>query len=248
MMVRHQNRSPLWGVFALLVLMSAVLQSQAAAQGGGPPQAPTVPLKSSSNEPLEYVLQRGDELDISVYNIPELAAHVKVRPDGKISLQLLDDVQAAGSTPLALAQFLSESYSKVYRNPRVTVSVRNFATQVVYVGGEVFTPGQVPIPGELTISGALMHAGGFKESAQIKNVVLLRNSGEQGKPIVKKFNLQQVLQGKEEDVKLRPFDVVYVPRSTVAKIDLFMKQYIRDLLPVMTTAGFSYLLGATTIQ
>lgn len=192
------------------------------------------------------MLQRGDELDIRVYNISELAALAKIRPDGKISLLLLNDVQAAGLTPSQLAKSLSDQYAKDYRNPRVTVIVKNLESQNVYVGGEVALPGLVPIPGELTITAAVMRAGGFKESAQLKSVILLRKSDD-GKPTAAKFNLQRVLKGAEDDVKLRPYDVVYVPRSKIASVDLFMKQYVRDVLPVPLTAGFSYLLNGTVI-
>jgi len=195
----------------------------------------------------EYVLQRGDDLEIRVYNIPELSAETKIRPDGKISLLLLNDVTAAGMTALQLGHVLSDAYSKDYRNPRVTVIVRNFISQNVYVGGEVAMPGIVPIPGKLTLASAVFRAGGFKETAQLSNVILLRDSGENGRPLVNKFNIKNVIAGRAEDVKLQPYDVVFVPRTKIARIDLFVKQYMRDVLPISTDVGFSYLLGGQFI-
>src|SRR5205823_922525 len=106
---------------------------------------PTEPLTAPAAVPVavaqgEYVLQRGDDVEIRAYNQPELDSTLRIRPDGKVSLLLLNDVQAAGLTPAQLSQFLTEAFSKHFRRPRITVIVKSFAAQTVYVGGEVAQP------------------------------------------------------------------------------------------------------------
>jgi polysaccharide export outer membrane protein len=188
-----------------------------------------------------YRLESGDEIEIKVFEIPELADRVRIRPDGKISLLLLDDVQATGLTPAELDQVLTKGYSMYYLNPRVTVIVRAFSGQRVYVGGEVNEPGMLQLAGELSLLGAVMEAGGFRPSAKRSSVILLRK-GENG-PEVRRLNLDEMLARGAPDIELQPFDVVFVPRTFIAKANQFVQQYIRDLLPVATSANFTYILG-----
>lgn len=208
---------------------------------GPQPQAKTRP--DPGGEAAEYVLQRGDELEIKVFNIPELTEALRIRPDGKISLQLLDEITAAGLATNQLKVLLTNEYAKHYRNPRVTVIVKSFSNLNVYVGGEVAQPGVIPIRGDLTAVAAILQAGGVKETARTKEIFLLRNSGEVGKPLVKKIDLNDILAKGKPDVPLQPFDVVYVPKSGIARVGQFMRQYVRELLPISVNAGFSYLLG-----
>jgi protein involved in polysaccharide export with SLBB domain len=188
-----------------------------------------------------YRLQNGDEIEIKVFEIAELADRVRIRPDGKISLLLLDDVQAAGLTPAELDQVLTTGYSTYYLNPRVTVIVRAFSGQRVYVGGEVNEPGMLELSGELSLLGAVLEAGGFRPSAKRSSVILLRK-GESG-PQIRRLNLDDMLAKGAPDIELRPFDVVFVPRTFISKANQFVQQYIRDLLPVATQASFTYILG-----
>jgi protein involved in polysaccharide export with SLBB domain len=116
----------------------------------------------------------------------------------------------------------------------------------VYVGGEVTRPGLLPLNGELTVMAAVIQAGGMKDSAKSNTVMLVRDTGD-GKPIVKKLALDDVIKGKP-DTKLEPFDVVYVPRSTISRVDRFIDQYIRQVIPFNVAGGFSYILGAGVIH
>ncbi len=211
-----------------------------------PPQANSQ-AEPRGNTP-EYVLQRGDELEIKVFNIPELAEVLKIRPDGKISLQLLDEITAAGLTTTQLKEVVTNGYAKYYRNPRVTIIVKSFPNLNVYVGGEVARPGVIPIRQDLTALAAILQAGGITETAKTKQIYLLRNSGENGKPLVQRIDLNEILSKGKPDVPLQPFDVVYVPKSGIARADQFMRQYVRDLMPISINAGFSYLLGVTAIK
>lgn len=190
----------------------------------------------------DYVLQIGDEIEIRVFELPELETRAQIRPDGKISMVLLDDMQAAGLTPLQLDAALTNGYSTYYFNPRVTVIVRSFSNQKVFVGGEVSRPGMQPLAGDLSALGAILQAGGFQNTASRSSVILLRK-GENG-PVVVRLNLDEIIEKGSSDPVLQPFDVVYVPQKFIAKANLFVQQYIRDLLPIATNANFTYILGS----
>jgi polysaccharide export outer membrane protein len=191
-----------------------------------------------------YVLQRGDEISIKVFGRTDLDDTVTVRPDGRISALLADDVPAAGTTPAQLDEALTARYAKYFRDPEVSVVVRKFAAERVFVGGEVGTPGMLPLGGEMTVLSAIMQAGGFKRTARTDSVVLLRNSG--GKAVAERLNLKALMSGVT-DRRIQPFDVIYVPMSRIAKVDAFVDQYMRQLLPITVSAGFSYLLGDSTV-
>jgi protein involved in polysaccharide export with SLBB domain len=190
----------------------------------------------------DYILHKGDDLQILAFNNAELGQKAKIRPDGKISLLLLNDVKAAGLTAEQLGRILSQDYAKFFRNPRITVSVTSFTNQEVFVGGEVETPKLLPLNGRLTLAAAIFSAGGLKASAKTKEILLLRDSG-QGKPVVTQVNLKQIFKSEQPDVELKPFDVVFVPKSKIRKVDEFVEQYMRRVLPVTIGMGFSYLLG-----
>jgi polysaccharide biosynthesis/export protein len=160
-----------------------------------------------------YILQSGDDIEIRVYNLQELNHIVKVRPDGKISLILLNDIPAAGLTPEALAEEIAKGYSSQYRDPKVAVIVRSFSNRSVFVGGEVTNPQQITLEGRLTASAAIFRAGGIKEFAASDRILLVRGSGS-AEPRVETFSLQAIVNGKQ-DFELQPFDLVYVPRSMV---------------------------------
>lgn len=197
----------------------------------------------------EYILQLGDVLDIKFFYNPKLNENVKIRPDGKISLQLIDEVMAAGFPPSELDRILTEKYSETLSEPNVTVIVKEFVGQQVFVGGEVNAPGIIPISGKLTILRAILQAGGFKETAHTSSVVIIsRNPGNM--PEARKVNIKKVISGKapENDIALRPFDVVYVPKTFIAKADKFVDQYIRKMIPGTLSAGFSYIRGKQRIK
>lgn len=194
----------------------------------------------------EYLLQRGDQLDIRVYDFPALTEALKIRPDGKISLVLLGDLQAAGLTASQLSARITDAYSEHFRNPRATVIVKAFVNQMVFVGGEVDKPGLLPLDGDLTAAAAIFWAGGAKRSAKLSQVVLLRDSG-MGTPTTMMLNLKQILEHGKPDVPLKPFDVVFVPKTKITKVDDFVEQYFRNTTPVPLNVGFSYLLNAAAI-
>jgi len=174
-----------------------------------------------------YILQVGDVIDIKFYRAAELNDSVTIRPDGKISLQYVRDVQAAGLEPMELARWLSELYAYELRDPSITVIVREFANQRIYVDGEVKSPKEVLLRGPMTALQALSQAGGCLTSAEVTKVFLVRFNQAKEVREVKQLNLEKV----EEDVLLEPLDLVYVPRRGIIDVNLFLDQYIFSNIP-----------------
>jgi polysaccharide export outer membrane protein len=169
---------------------------------------------SSSSGPqadIAYKIGPQDMLQIDVWKEPEITRLVPVRPDGKITLPLLNDVQAAGLTPMELASVISDGLKKFINNPQVTVSVSTINSRRVYVTGEVTKPGAFPMLPNMTVLQALTSAGGFTQFAKIKSIYILRTEG--GKQIKVPFNYKSVVEGKkpEENIELQPGDTVVVP-------------------------------------
>jgi len=244
----------------LILLLSAQTASQArdadkagktsvvAVPAAPPTRSPVVPEDASADQPLpapEYVLQRGDNINIKVFNRPELNESVVIRPDGRVTVMLLDEIEAAGLTPARLDALITERYATYFKDPQVSIIVTSFTNQKVFVGGEVLRPGLLKMEGNLTLLGALFQAGGPIGTARLDSVVLLRDSG-QGHPVATKIDVKNLLKAQGEDIELMPFDVVYVPMSKIAKVDKWVDQYIRQLIPVSLTAGFTYLAGDAT--
>ena len=192
----------------------------------------------------EYVIRAGDELSIKFFYSPELTEDLVVRPDGRVSLQLIPEVMAAGRTAKELTNLLTEMYSTELLRPEITVIVRSFTAQRVYVDGEVNKPGEIKLVGDLTVLQSIAMAGGFKESARPKEVILIRRDTD-GRPIGIPLDLKSLRRGKSSggDMTLTPYDVVYVPKSTIANFNKWIDQYIRRVIPV----SFGFQIDLDTI-
>jgi polysaccharide biosynthesis/export protein len=167
------------------------------------PAPPTEP-------PADYVIGADDTLHISVWKEADLTQTLPVRPDGKISMPLLDDVQAAGLTPMELASSIREKLKKYIADPRVTVAVTAMNSRRIFVTGEVAHPGAMALLPSMRMLQALSSAG-FTQFAKLKDIYLLRtNNGQQEKI---PFNYKDVVKGKhpEENILLKPGDTVVVP-------------------------------------
>jgi polysaccharide export outer membrane protein len=159
----------------------------------------------------EYKIGPQDILRIDVWKEPEISRIVPVRPDGKISLPLLNDVQAAGLTPMQLAAVIGDGFKKYITNPQVTVSVTEINSRRVYVTGEVAKAGAFPLLPNMTVLQALSSSGGFTQFAKLKNIYVLRTEG--GRQVKHPFNYKDVINGKkpEDNLELQPGDVIVVP-------------------------------------
>ncbi|MBN1699413.1 MAG: polysaccharide biosynthesis/export family protein [Spirochaetales bacterium] len=165
-------------------------------------------------EPKPYVLQAGDTIEIQFYYHPSLNKKVTIRPDGKITLQLIDDVRAAGLQPEELDEYLTSVYSQKIKNPDISVIVQEFAAFFIYVGGEVLQPGAISLRGGLTCLQAIIKAGGFTDWAFKKEVVVLRNKGT-ARPEIIILDLTAEFKegGVNNDIILEPKDIIFIPRK-----------------------------------
>jgi polysaccharide export outer membrane protein len=156
------------------------------------------------------VIGREDSLHVAVWKEPELTATLPVRPDGMISLPLLNDVQAAGLTPMQLAASISDKLKKYVSDPRVTVVVTAMNSQRIYMLGEVTHTGAMPLIPNMTVLQALASAG-FTQFANTKGIYILRT--ENGKQQKIPFNYKQVIKGEsmEQNIPLKPGDTIVVP-------------------------------------
>lgn len=162
------------------------------------------------NDP-DYKIGPLDILRIDVWKEADISRLAPVRPDGKISLPLLNDVQAAGLTTLQLSSAITNGLKEYITNPQVTVSVNEINSRRVYVTGEVLRSGALPLLPNMTVLQALSSAGGFTPFARPKKIYVLRV--EHGQKVKHPFNYKEVLGGKkqEQDIALQPGDVIVVP-------------------------------------
>jgi polysaccharide export outer membrane protein len=159
----------------------------------------------------DYKIGPQDVLRIDVWKEPDISRTIPVRPDGKVSLPLLNDVQAAGLTAMQLAGSLRDSLSKYLTTPQVTVTVTEINSRRVYITGEVTHAGALPLLPNMTVLQALSSAGGFTQFAKVKNIYVLRT--ENGKQVKHPFNYKEVVKGNlaEQNITLQPGDVIVVP-------------------------------------
>jgi polysaccharide export outer membrane protein len=195
---------------ALACALLVPAQAQKTEDAGGA-KSSEAPQHQSANQDPNYVIGGQDVLDISVWKEPDLTRSVPVRPDGKISLPLLNDVQAAGLTPSMLAAQITESLKKFVTNPQVTVIVSAINSQRVYILGEVSRAGAYPLLPQMNVLQALSSAGGFTQFANPKKIYVMRTAN--GKQEKYPFNYNDVIKGKQSDenIVLKPGDTIVIP-------------------------------------
>jgi len=194
-------------------LAFALLFAPLAGAQEAPARKPDASPKATVATPLDadYKIGPQDVLRIDVWKEPDISRNIPVRPDGKISLPLLNDVQAAGLTPMQLATSLREGLSKYLNNPQVTVTVTEINSRRVYITGEVNRTAAIPLLPNMTALQALSSTGGFTQFAKLKDIYILRT--EDGKQVKHPFNYKEVVKGKlpEQNILLQPGDVIVVP-------------------------------------
>jgi polysaccharide biosynthesis/export protein len=183
----------------------------AAARSDASATDPAKPIGTPATTDPSYIIGPEDVLDINVWKEPDMTRTVPVRPDGKISLPLINDVQAAGSTPQQLAAMVTDKLRKYVQEPQVTVIVTAINSQRVFVVGEVLRAGAFPLIPGMTVLQALSSAGGFTTFADVKRIHVMRmvNGKQENLP----FNYRDVLKGDNpsQNIKLQPGDTVIVP-------------------------------------
>jgi polysaccharide biosynthesis/export protein len=211
------------GAFALAALVgttATAAQGQSAPTGSqtpattanGPSTTATVPIPAPGIQPpSDYLIGPEDVLEVVFWREKDLSGQVMVRPDGMVSLPLLNDVQAAGLTPEQFRLKLLEAAGRFVENPSAAVIVRTINSRKVYATGELGKPGVYPLHGPMTVMQLITLAGGFSEYADVKSVAIVRN--ENGKAVRYKFNYKDYARGKnaQQDIALKPGDTVIVP-------------------------------------
>jgi polysaccharide export outer membrane protein len=173
--------------------------------------SPTTPPGTQRDD---YLIGAGDVLEILVWREPDLSRTVTVRPDGKISLPLVDDVQAAGGTLLQLKQRLTETLSGYVEQPSVYVMLEENRSKKIYMVGKINTPGEYLLEKNMTVLQAIARAGGFAEWAEKDDIIIVRKgSRAAGKQVHIKFDYDRVVSGKDvkQNIFLNPDDVIIVP-------------------------------------
>jgi polysaccharide biosynthesis/export protein len=198
-----------------VLLLVGVVTSAAVAQANAKPSDEKAPADKVQSEPAsvagpDYKIGPDDMLHVSVWKEPDLTESLPVRPDGKISLPLLNDVQAAGLTPSQLADAISTKLKKYMSDPRVTVIVTAMNSQKIYVLGEVTHTGTMALQPNMTVLQALASAG-FTQFANTKGIYVLRT--ENGKQQKIPVNYKALLKGAsiDQNLVLKPGDTIVVP-------------------------------------
>ena len=226
-------------IAAVLAVAASAAAQQPAAEGATAPAAVERTFDDSA-----YRLSPGDVLDIKFMHNPELNEQVQVRPDGFISMPFVGELNVGSITVGELIAMLTKSYAATLRRPAFTIQIRTFANRRIYVGGEVARPGMLQLGSRETALDAVTEAGGLKVSANRDELIVLRR-GDGDAPRVIHLSLKSK-HGAAADASaftLQPLDVVLVNESGVSKAGRAVDQYVRQLSPVLLTAGFSYLFG-----
>jgi len=184
---------------------TAAVNAKSVANAAAPAVAPVATV------PAEYIIGTDDVMSVVFWRDKELSADVTVRPDGKISLPLINELQAAGLTPAQLKDRITDAAKQYVEDPTVTVEVKAINSRKVFITGEVRKPGPYPITGSMTVLQLLSIAGGLGDYAKSDQIVIYRSEG--GKQLSYSFNYKEVLKQKKlaQNIELKPGDTVAVP-------------------------------------
>ncbi|RZV42178.1 MAG: polysaccharide export protein [Acidimicrobiales bacterium] len=212
-------------------------------QQPAPPPGPTGMFQQWVEYEPQYQLYPGDQIDVVVQSAPELSRTLTVGPDGRITMPMSAPIMAAGRSLPYVQDQLKAELAKQLRDPTVAVTSRAFAPQQIFIGGQVGQQGSYTIPGPIGSLEAILMAGGFLPSAKTTEVVVLRrapNGGLMMRVINHKHGMKNI-RSYADNMQLRRGDIIFVPRSNISEVGLFVQQYFRDALPF--TLGLSYNLG-----
>jgi protein involved in polysaccharide export with SLBB domain len=203
----------------------------------------------------EYKINVGDKLSVKLFYNPELNQEVVVRPDGRITLQLVNDIKVLNMSPAKLSATLTEGYAKyLAQPPEVSVIVTDFSGHKAFVGGEVGGSGGgagvgggggvgvKELTGPTTVYQLILMAGGFKDTADRNHVIVVRRD-ENGQPIYISLDIEKAIKNIDpaQDVYVQAYDMVVVPRSGIADVDLWVEQYITKTIGSLTPFGYYFL-------
>jgi polysaccharide export outer membrane protein len=180
-----------------------------------------------------YKLRSGDTVELNFVYVPEFNQTLTIQPDGFVTLRAVGDVRAGGLSVPELKQAVQQKYQAIMREPDVSIEIKDFEKPFFLAQGEVHKPGKYDLRTDITLSEAVAVAGGLSPSAKHSQVFLFRRGSSEDIE-VKEIDLKKVLQGKDlsGDVKIRPGDMVFVPKSRISKIKEFANlTYFRLAIP-----------------
>lgn len=193
---------------------------------------PGVAFATWTSEDYRYRINAGDELALRFLVNPDLNTTVMVGPDGRGVFPLISAQAVAGLTAEEANIALTNAYAQVLRAPHVEALIATYGSSQVYVGGEVRDPGVKPIKGQLTVAQAVMSAGGFQETARTGKVVLIRQRPGDPRLLMRTIDVRATLAGQGDAAfAVLPGDLIFVPRSAIAEVNLFIRQYVTGALP-----------------
>jgi protein involved in polysaccharide export with SLBB domain len=224
---RRRGRTP-----SVLLALAAALAAGCASTG-----KPLPDVAGEINATLDrgsLALVPGDSVDVRFVHMPDWNHEVRVRPDGRAAFLLLGDMDVIGLDFDTLRRRLEEAYGKDLQQPDLSVLAHDVAPRVVIVQGEVHRPGDVPITnGRLTLIEAIGKAGGpLKETAYLEDTILLRWLPKEKRQVAWKIDASVDFWGNPTPIYLQPFDVIFIPNKPIDRVDIFVDQYIRRLIPL----------------
>jgi polysaccharide export outer membrane protein len=204
-------------IASLLLLIAVPAFAQAPRPSQPAPAAPAATPAAAAPRPTDpvvppgYVIGTDDVLSIVYWKDKDMSADAKVRPDGRIALPLINEVQAAGLTPEQLHAKLTEESKKYMEDANITVVVREINSRKAFITGEVHKPGPYPLTAPTTVMQLISMAGGLREYADAKKIMIMRS--ENGRQVSLPFNYKDVASGKklQQNIELKPGDTVVVP-------------------------------------
>jgi polysaccharide export outer membrane protein len=233
MLMGKPSRKTVNLLFIMLIISGLVA-------GCSSPQPARTTAAMAQQPVLPYRVGPGDVIDVKLFYTPELDESQIVRPDGKMTLQLIGDIQAQGKTSEELQRELVNRFSTQLINPQVAVFVRRVHDSRYWVAGEVKRPGPYQMLGHATIVEAIMDAGGgTRPTADLKNVLVVRQ--RDGRHYGCLVNVKEILQGKEgPSFNLQARDIVFVPSTQITKVNDWIDQYVNKVLPQHLQFWFGY--------
>jgi protein involved in polysaccharide export with SLBB domain len=199
-----------------------------------PPGLVPVPAPPDTAEevPEAFTLGVGDDVQVSVLGQPEFSRSVKVLPTGSITTPVAGDIYVLGRTPGDIGHEIEQKLDRYLRHPRVDVIIASAQERMVYVMGEVLTPGERVYRPGLTALQTVAQAGGLTAMGKASSVLVMRRTGKDD-AVMFRLNFSEALKGRgkgDEDMNLRPYDIVFVPRTFIGTVDIFIEQYLRPML------------------
>lgn len=193
----------------------------------------------------EYRVAAGDKLRVQFLMTPEMNETALVAPDGQVALRAAGRVPVAGLGISAAETAITEASRRVLTQPIVTVGLEEAGGSSVLVGGAVRNSGAYPLPGRRGALEAVLQAGGFDTDARMGEVVLIRR-GPADRPMLRTLDLRDFIAGAGGDVPLQPGDIVYVPRSRIGEVNLWIDQFVNRLIPFNRSFSYTINRGAAT--